>query len=62
MKSGVMFARGKIIHLGDAAFALTKCGKHAQITAKGQMNWTWRPEDVTCERCLAAYRKGTVAS
>lgn len=41
----------KIIHLGDAGKASTACGLRSK-----KINWQWKPEGVTCKRCISVYK------
>ena len=42
----------KIIHYGDAGRAKLLCG-----TKEKKRNWSFRPEAVTCSRCLRSLAK-----
>ena len=50
----------KVVHLGDPGIGRIVCGA-AEVKKKYfgciERNWTWKPELVTCKRCLAIYRK-----
>lgn len=56
----------KVIHMGDAGIAGIKCGaKPTSLFSANcdnweesrKSNWVWKPEDVTCKRCIAIYQK-----
>ncbi len=51
--------RKDAVHLANAGKAALECG--AQPTSRGpyerhDSNWTWKPENVTCKRCLAIHQ------
>ena len=52
-----------IIHLGDAGMAGLKCSAKSvgRVPDDYGANWTWRPESVTCKKCLALYKKECIA-
>jgi hypothetical protein len=46
--------------LGDAGLGAIACGANEKKqTNYGEVvrNWTWKPESVTCKRCVAIYKK-----
>lgn len=43
----------QVIHRGDAGKGAISCG--AEETSSPR-NWVWKPEDVTCKKCLKIYR------
>jgi len=47
----------RVVHLGDAGRGAIKCGAAEVKDAYGNKNWTWKPENVTCRKCKALYRK-----
>jgi hypothetical protein len=56
----------KVIHMGDAGIAGIKCGvkptssrsvKCDDYEKSKKSNWVWKPEDATCKRCIAIYKK-----
>lgn len=38
----------KVVHHGDAGRGSIRCG----APEKSPKNWTWKPEEVTCGKCL----------
>lgn len=46
-----------VIHLGDAGRGGYACGvSHPVPTPPHGQGWVWKPEQVTCKRCLKVYR------
>lgn len=46
-----------VIHLGDAGLGRLSCMAKEKIHPILGKNWVWKPENVTCKRCLAIYKK-----
>lgn len=47
------------VHLADPGTARLVCpvALVGRTPSSLDANWTWKPERVTCKRCLAIYRK-----
>lgn len=51
--------RGVACHLGRADTGGLFCGRHVDTNVDESLRsilLTWRPEEVTCKKCLARYR------
>jgi len=58
MRFGKM--KSKVIHRGDAGRGAILCGAREKIEVlwgERIRNWAWKPEEVTCKRCIAIYKR-----